>query len=213
MEPGEKLLKAVSDLDESVVLETAEAMLDSGVDPMEVVKVCNSGLAAVGERYERREYYLGALIMSGEIFKGVMDILERRGCFVPRAGADAEKVLLGVPLGDVHDIGKDVVSNILKCSGFDVIDLGVSVAPRDFARAVDESGAGLLGMSVLLTVAFEPARETVREIERAGLRDGVKIMLGGGASSQRLLEYAGADAWSHDALDAVKFARRFTGKE
>ncbi|MHB8895812.1 MAG: cobalamin B12-binding domain-containing protein [Candidatus Geothermincolia bacterium] len=207
------LLNAVADLDEDKVLELARAMLDSGVEPLKIIETCNAGLALVGERYERREYYLGALIMSGEIFKGVMDILESRGCFIAPSGREASKVLLGVPLGDVHDIGKDIIANLLKCSGFEVVDLGVSVNPKDFVAALRETGARVLGMSVLLTVAYEPARETVLEIERAGMRDMVRIMIGGGAASERLREYAGADAWSRDALDAVKFAREFTGKE
>jgi methanogenic corrinoid protein MtbC1 len=207
------LLEAVADLDEDRVLQTAADMLDSGIEPLKVIEVCNAGLSIVGERYERREYYLGALIMSGEIFKGVMDILERRGCFIAPSGDESSKVLLGVPLGDVHDIGKDIVSNLLKCSGFEVVDLGVSVDPGQFVAALRDTGARALGMSVLLTVAYEPARETVLEIERAGLRDEVKIMLGGGAACERLKEYAGADAWSTDAMDAVRFAREFTGKE
>lgn len=207
------LLKAVADLEEDRVLADVRRMLASGAEPMKIIEICNAGLAVVGERYERKEYYLGALIMSGEIFKGVMDVIEESGCFVPPADVEADKVLLGVPLGDVHDIGKDIIANLLKCSGFEVVDLGVSVRPADFVEALAGTGAKVLGMSVLLTVAYEPARETVLAIERAGLRDKVKIMLGGGAASERLRDYAGADAWSRDALDAVKFARAFLGKE
>lgn len=213
MTADETLRQAVADLDEDRVLSLAREMVASGVEPLRIIEICNAGLGIVGERYERKEYYLGALIMSGEIFKGVMEVLEEAGCFIAPSGEEATKVLLGVPLGDVHDIGKDIVSNLLKCSGFEVVDLGVSVKPKDFVAALEETGAGVLGLSVLLTVAYEPAREAVLEIERAGLRDRVKIMLGGGAASERLREYAGADAWSRDALDAVKFARGFSGKE
>lgn len=212
MSDAEVLLNSVADLDEDKVFDIARSMLESGVEPLEIISICNAGLEVVGERYERKEYYLGALIMSGEIFKGVMEILEESGCFIAPSGDDASKVLLGVPLGDVHDIGKDIVSNLLKCSGFEVVDLGVSVNPRDFVEALRDTGARVLGMSVLLTVAYEPARETVLEIEKAGMRGEVKIMLGGGAASERLREYAGADAWSRDALDAVKFAREFSQK-
>lgn len=213
MSAEEVLLNAIADLEEELVLSCARDMLASGTEPLRIIEVCNAGLAVVGERYERKEYYLGALIMSGEIFKGVMGILEDSGCFVAPAGEEASRVMLGVPLGDVHDIGKDIISNLLKCSGFEVVDLGVSVSPAEFVTALEETGIRLLGMSVLLTVAYEPARETVLAIERAGLRDTVKIMIGGGAASERLREYAGADAWSRDALDAVKFARGFLRKE
>ncbi len=120
---------------------------------------------------------------------------------------------MGAPLGDVHDIGKDIVSMLLLCSGFGVVDLGVNVTPRRFVEAVEESGASVVGISVLLTVAYESIQETVKEFERAGLRERVKIMVGGGAASERLCEFAGADAWSNDAMDAVRYVRGFTGKE
>jgi len=155
-------------------------------------------MEVVGEKYERREYYLSALIMSGEIFKEVMSLLEGSGGFVPGGTGEEVPVIMGAPLGDVHDIGKDIVTMLLLCSGYKVLDLGVSVAPARFVRAVEESGAAVVGMSVL---------------ERAGLRGRVRIMLGGGAASGRLCEYAGADAWSNDAMDAVRFVKDFSGKE
>ncbi len=207
------LLKAVVDLEEGKALLMARRMLDSGADPLQIIDICRQGLELVGQRYERREYYLSALIMSGEIFREVMALLEETGCFVPEEAQGRNLVVMGAPLGDVHDIGKDIVSMLLRCSGFGVVDLGVSVTPRRFVEAVEESGAAVVGMSVLLTVAYEPIQETVSEFERAGLRDRVKIMLGGGAASGQLCGYAGADAWSNDALDAIKFVKEFTGKE
>ena len=101
----------------------------------------------------------------------------------------------------------------LKAEGFEVIDLGVNVRPSGFLDAVTENGAAIVGISTLITIAYESLRETVLVFQRMGIRDRVKIMLGGGAVSQRVCEYAGADAWSRDAADAVKFARKFAGKE
>jgi methanogenic corrinoid protein MtbC1 len=101
----------------------------------------------------------------------------------------------------------------LRYSGFEVIDLGVNVRPALFLEAAVERGATVVGISTLITMAYESLRETVLDFEREGLRDKVKIMLGGGAVSQRVCEYAGADAWSRDAADAVKFVKSVMGKE
>jgi methylmalonyl-CoA mutase cobalamin-binding domain/chain len=205
MKKEERLVRAVADLEEEKVLVLARSMLEEGAEPMLLVELCRRGLQEVGERYQRREYYLSALIMSGEIFRQVMELLERSGCFEPPPATGAVKVVLGTPLGDVHDIGKDIVAMLLRCSGYEVVDLGVNVPPRRFRQALEESEARVLGMSVLITVAYEPILETVRELERCGLREGIMVMLGGGAASGRLCEYAGADAWSNDAMDALRF--------
>jgi methylmalonyl-CoA mutase cobalamin-binding domain/chain len=209
----EKLVKAMGDLNEEKVLEQVEGMLASGVEPLRIIELCREGFDIVGERYERREYFLTGLILSDEIFKNVMDLLDHSQVFRPPEKGELGKVVLGAPLGDVHDIGKGIVSTLLRYSGFEVIDLGVSVKPSEFLEAAVESGAGLMGISTLITVAYESVRETVVSFEREGLRDEIKIMLGGGAVSQRVCDYAGADAWSRDAADAVKFARMFTGRE
>jgi 5-methyltetrahydrofolate--homocysteine methyltransferase len=207
------MIKAMGDLDEEEVLQLVEGMLASGVEPLRIIEMCREGFDIVGERYEKREFFLSGLILSDEIFKSVMELLDRSGCFVPLAQGELGKVVLGAPLGDVHDIGKGIVATLLRYSGFDVIDLGVSVKPSEFLEAAVESGAGVVGMSALITMAYEPLRETVNCFEREGLRGKVKIMLGGGAVSERVCEYAGADAWSRNASDAVKFARLFAGKE
>ncbi len=213
MDAEGRMIKAMGDLDEEEVLQLVEGMLSSGVEPLRIIEMCREGFDIVGERYEKREYFLSGLILSDEIFKSVMELLDRSGCFVPLAQGELGKVVLGAPLGDVHDIGKGIVATLLRYSGFHVIDLGVSVKPSEFLEAAVQSGAGVVGMSALITMAYEPLRETVTGFEREGLRGKVKIMLGGGAVSERVCEYAGADAWSRNASDAVKFARLFAGKE
>ena len=209
----EKLVKAMGDLDEEGVISCVEGMLSAGVEPLRIVELCREGFEIVGRRYETREYFLSGLIISDDIFSNVLDILDQSGCFQPSETGSLGKVVLGAPLGDVHDIGKGIVSQLLRYSGFEVIDLGVNVRPQDFVRAAAESSASVVGISTLITVAYESLRETVLDFEREGLRGRVKIMLGGGAVSQRVCDYAGADAWSRDAGDAVKFARMFTEKE
>ena len=210
MDADEKLVKAMGDLDEEGVVAGVKSMLSAGTAPLHIVELCRKGFEIVGKRYETREYFLSGLIISDDIFSSVFDLLEGSGCFHPSEEDKLGKVILGAPLGDVHDIGKGIVSQLLRYSGFEVIDLGVNVRPASFLEAAAESGASVVGISTLITVAYESLRETVLNFEREGLRDGVKIMLGGGAVSQRVCEYAGADAWSRDAADAVKFARAFT---
>jgi methylmalonyl-CoA mutase cobalamin-binding domain/chain len=208
----ERLIGAISDLKEKEALKLAEEMLSSGADPLHIVEVSRRGMDAVGKRYENHEYYLSGLIMSGEIFNEIVVMLERSFNYQVVREEDP-KVILGAPLGDVHDIGKNVVSTLLRCSGFNVVDLGVSVNPSRFVEAAGESGARIVGLSALITAAYESIRETVLCFERAGLRDKVTIMLGGGAITGKVCEYAKADAWGRDASDALKFARTYTGKE
>jgi len=207
-----ELTNAVAEVEEEEALRLTKEMVSRGMEPLLIIDACQKGLGIVGERYERREYFLSALIMSGQIFREIMTLLEKKGYFHASEDAGAPKVILGTPLGDVHDLGKYIVSTLLRREGFRVIDLGVSVVPARFVEAVEEEGAGLVGMSVLITAAYEPVRETVASFEQAGLRDGVKIMLGGGAINQMVCNHTGADAWSRSATDAVKFARAFLGQ-
>ena len=208
-----KLVKAMGDLDEEAVISSVRGMLGAEVEPLHIVELCREGFEIVGRRYENREYFLSSLIISDDIFSSVLDLLERSGCFRASQGEHLGSVILGAPLGDVHDIGKGIVSQLLRYSGFEVIDLGVNVKPQDFLEAAAEKGASLIGISTLITIAYESLRETVLGFQREGMRDSVKIMLGGGAVSQRVCEYAGADAWSREAADAVRFAKTFLGKE
>ena len=208
----ERLLSAIAGLKEREALGLVEEMLSGGVDPLHIIEVSRRGMDEVGRRYERNEYYLSGLIMSSEIFNQIAVMLDRY--FDHRAAGEGDpKVILGAPLGDVHDIGKNVVSGLLRCSGFDVVDLGVSVSPSRFVEAAGESGATVIGLSALITATYESIRETVDCFERAGLRGRVKIMLGGGAITEKVCGYAGADAWGRGAADALKFARIYTGKE
>lgn len=207
----EVLRNAIADLRENEALSTAEEMLASGADPLHVIEVSRLGMDEVGRRYERHEYYLSGLIMSGEIFNEIVALVERSFNF-RTAGAADPRIIMGAPLGDVHDIGKNVVCTLLRCSGFNVVDLGVSVAPSRFVEAAAEYAAPVIGLSALITPAYESIRETVLCCERAGLRDRVKIMIGGGAIAARVCEYTGVDAWGRDASDAVKFAKMHTGK-
>ncbi len=205
----ESLVKAIADVEEKPVLQLVGEAINRGLEPISILEACREGLEIVGERYERREYFLSALVMSGEIFREVVDMLEEKDLFPVSEENKASKIVLGAPLGDVHDLGKYIVSVLLRGAGFNVIDIGVSAKPSRFVEAVEEHGASLVGISTLITTAYESLRETVAAFEQAGLRDRVRIMLGGGAINQRVCAYAGADVWSREATDAVRFAKRF----
>jgi 5-methyltetrahydrofolate--homocysteine methyltransferase len=121
-------------------------------------------------------------------------------------------VLIGTVKGDIHDIGKNIVSFMLDVNGFDVRDLGVDVAPQKFVEAIRDFRPQVIGLSGFLTLAFDAMKETIEAIKAAGLRDGVKIMIGGGQITEQIKEYAGADAYGRDAMAGVSLAKKWLGK-
>nr|NIV40684.1 methionine synthase [Anaerolineae bacterium] len=121
------------------------------------------------------------------------------------------KVLIGTVAGDIHDIGKNIVSFMLDVNGFEVVDLGIDVSPAKFVEAIQEFQPQVVGLSGFLTLAFDAMKDTVDAIEAAGLRDQVKIVLGGGQVTDKIVEYAGADAYGDDAMTAVNLAKKWIG--
>ena len=203
-----ELASALADLDEDRVKTLVREKVDAGVDPMSIVDECRKGMDIVGERYKKREYFLSELIISGEIFKEAMAVVEP----MLKAGKQAEpisRMVLGTAKGDIHNIGKDIVATLLKAAGFEIYDLGIDVAPGKFVEKLTETGAPILGMSGLLTPSFGAMKETVEAVEAAGLRDKVKIIIGGGIVTEQVQKYVGADAFTDDAAEGVEICRRF----
>ncbi|MDD3829156.1 MAG: cobalamin-dependent protein [Anaerolineae bacterium] len=207
----EKLVEAIADMREEEALELVRAMLDAGQDPYLVLDAGKEAMAIVGERFEMREYFLPELIIAGELLEAIGDLVKPR----LRAGApQAEpggKVVIGTVAGDIHDIGKGIVSFMLDVNNFEVHDMGVDVAAERFVQAIREVKPDVVGMSGFLTLAFDQMRATVQAIEEAGLRDSVKIMIGGSVMDESAAEYVGADAYGKDALAAVSLAKTWTG--
>lgn len=197
----------ISDIDEDGALAAVRSALDAGADPLAVIEELREGMAEVGRKFEAKEYYLPDLIMSSEIFKGAIALIE------PRLGGAVEQkrgaVVMGTVKGDIHDIGKDIVVTMLRVSGFDVHDLGVDQPPEAFTAKARETGAKVVGLSGLLTVAFDSMKQTVEAFDAAGMRPGVKIMIGGGPVNETVVEYTGADAWGKDPTDAIRLAGEF----
>jgi methanogenic corrinoid protein MtbC1 len=202
----EPLVNAISDMEEDKAIRLAREMLDAGTDPQEILDAGREGMAAVVRRYERKECYLPELIIAGDLLKEIGALVKPR-LKAAGAGKPLGKVLLGTVAGDIHDIGKDVVGLMLDVNNFEVKDIGVDVPAEVFVQKVREFKPDVIGMSGLLTQAFDQMKRTVKALQDAGLRGGVKIMIGGAVMDAAASEYVGADAYGADATEAVKLAR------
>ena len=204
---SENLASLLADLEEERTLATVKEALASGTDPLTLVEGLRDGMSLVGERFESKEYFLSDLIMSAEIFNEAIALIQ------PHLKSDGVSsrgsVVLGTVKGDIHDIGKNIVGSLLRCEGYEVHDLGVDVEPAAFVDKVRETGATLVAMSGLLTLAFDAMKETVESFIEAGLRDKVKVIIGGGPVNQAVVDYAGADDYGKDATSALKLAGHY----
>ncbi len=202
-------MKLLSDLKEPESLAFVEKSLREGVDPGHLLGEAKEAMNIVGERFARDEYFIPDLIFSGAILKRIVEILKPRLQKVEteRTG----KIIIGTVAGDIHDIGKDLVVFMLDVNGFDVTDLGIDVPAEKFIDAIKETGSTVVGLSGFLTLAFDSMKKTVDAIRAAGLRDDVKIMIGGGQINERVRVFTGADACGRDAVEAVKLAQRWIG--
>ena len=207
---ADNLAKALADLKEKEALEIAQKRLDSGEDPLKILNDAREGVAVVGQRYHDGTYFIPDLVYSGEILKAIVEMVKPKLAGTTEAG-HLGKVVIGTVMGDIHDIGKDIVAFMLDVNGFDVYDLGIDVPPQKFVEKVKETKAGIVGLSSFLTLAFDSMKDTVEAIKDAGLRDKVKIMIGGGTLDDTVREYVGADAFGRFAGDAVSLAKNWTG--
>jgi len=198
---------ALAELDEDLALKLVKEALAAKVSALEILTACQNGMTEVGRRFECQDYFVSDLMMSGEIFKQVGVLLEPE---LKAGGSTAVgKIVFGTVKGDIHDIGKDIVVNMLKSANFDVIDLGVDVPPEKFISALKESGATVLGMSGLLTLAFDSMKITVQALQAEGLRDQVRVMIGGGPVDANVCRFVGADDWGADAQHAIRLAKNW----
>ncbi len=203
-----QLIQAFTEMREKEALKIAEDMLNQVKDPMEVLDACKDALEIVGKSFEAGEAFLPELIMASQMMEKISASAR------PRIKREAEpsrsgRVLIGTVEGDVHDIGKNIVSFLLDANGFEVIDLGVNVSAQIFVEKIRKLQPAVVGLSALLTVAFESMRKTVMAIEDSGLRDGVRIMIGGAPVDDQVRRYAGADAFGRDAVAAVSLVKEW----
>lgn len=201
-----ELMEAIAELEEKEALRLTKEKLDRGEEPSLILDESRSGMEIVGKRFSEGTYFLPELIFSAEILKEITEIVK------PRLKKDVQakrlgKVIIGTVAGDIHDIGKDIVVFMLDVNGFEVYDLGVDVPPKRFVEKIRETNAPVVGLSGFLTLAFDSMKETVDVIRAAGLRDNVKIMIGGGQIDEEIKKYTGADAYGKDAMAAVSLAK------
>jgi len=207
---AEDLVKLISDLKEEEALKITKERLDKGDDPLKILEDSRSAMGIVGKRFASGEYFIPDLIYSGEILKEITEMVKPRltkQVEVKRLG----KVVLGTVAGDIHDIGLNMVDFMLDTNGFEVYNLGVDVPAQKLVEKIKESGAPIVGLSGFLTLAFDSMKKTVEAIKVAGLRDKVKIMIGGGQIDEEIRKYTGADAYGQDAMAAVTLARKWAG--
>lgn len=207
-----ELIRAITDLDEAGALTLVKTRLSAGHNPFEIVQACQAGLRQVGELYEQRQYYLSGLIMAGEIFREVLELL--RPALEQRATEPlVGRIILGTVHGDIHDIGKNMLGMLLTSHGFAVIDLGVDVPAVEFVRQTVALKPDVVCLSSLITSAHASMRETVTLL-RAELAHSdmhVPIMIGGGLIDEHVFRYVGADYWAVDAMDGVRLCRQLAG--
>jgi methanogenic corrinoid protein MtbC1 len=210
IENEKQLVEAIAEMREEEAVALAKAMLERGEDPVRVLELCREAMDIVGKRFEKQEYFLPELVLAGEMLEniGAMAkplILEKSGDAAKKLG----RVLVGTVHGDLHDIGKNIVTFMLDINGFEVRDIGIDVPVAKFVEEIREFKPAVVGLSGFLTLAFDSMKETVQAIEAAGLRRELKIMIGGGQVDEAVRTYTGADAYGSNAVAAVTLCREW----
>lgn len=203
----EALKNAMGDLEEDTVYEILkDVMADGGSQAGEAMRACQEGMDIVGKRFEDSEYFVGDLIFSGEMMSEAMDII--RPALMAASGGEAQgKMILCTVEGDLHDIGKNIVKSMLEAGGFEVMDLGIDVPPARIVQAAKDNDIKIIGLSGVLTLAIDAMKATEEAFEKAGMREDVKIIIGGAPVSAVIAEQVKADAWAINPADTVKICK------
>jgi len=211
MSKSDPITGFISNLEEQPTLDGVRTRLEAGDGPKAILDALNAGMNVVGENYASGEYYLAELVMAAEIFKGAMKILEPALASDPDARQILGKLVIGTVKGDLHDIGKNIFVGLARNAGFLVNDLGIDVKPETFVEQVRKDEADIVGLSGILTLSLEPMQETVEQLKQAGLRDQVKVILGGLAIDELWSEHVGADAYTDDAYEGLRIIQSLVG--
>jgi methanogenic corrinoid protein MtbC1 len=206
-----ELVEAMAEMRESDALRIVDELLAKGEDPNEILDLSSEAMQVVGQRYQEGTYFLPELIMSGEMLRSIGDVLKPHLAAKQDQTAKLGKVVLGTVRGDIHDIGKDIVGFMLEVNGFEVFDLGIDQPEEVFVEAVKAHQPQVLALSGFLSVAFDSMKSTIDQVEAAGLREGMRIIIGGGQMDDTVRKYTGADAYGDDAMAAVAFAKETVG--
>lgn len=201
------IAEAFGKLDDAAVLKLVQEKIDCGTEPLEIVKQLQEGMDLFSQSCKEGEFFIADLILAGEIFQQSMKLLDPLLRTRQKSGTSIQ-IVLGTVKGDIHSLGKDILGTLLQASGFTVHDLGINVAPTAFVSKLQETGAEILGLSGLITTSFEEMKAAVKAVEEAGLRDKVKVIIGGGIVSRMVKDYTGADAFSSDAMEGVAICKQ-----
>jgi len=193
------------ELERDQVLSEVKERLNQGEDPLKIFNECKQGMELVGEKYKNKEYFLAELMLSGDLFREATELIEPFLGEIKTEGDIKGKIILVTVQGDIHDLGKNILATLLKLEGFEVFDLGVDVDPDIVVDKVKELQPDFLGFSSLLTVTFDPMKNIIDKLKAAGLRDKLKIMVGGGITTPLVRDYIGADFQTIDAMEGIQY--------
>ncbi|RLC95098.1 MAG: cobalamin-binding protein [Chloroflexi bacterium] len=206
----EELVAALVKLERDEVLGMVTQRIEAGEDPLGILEDCRQGMTAVGDLLQQGDYFLAELLLSAEIFKGAVAILQPHLAKSHSSQLRA-KVVLATLKGDIHDLGKNILATLLQAQGFEVHDLGVDVPPPLVLEKVKEIRPEFVGFSALITTAFASMKEAADLLQQAGLRNGLKLMIGGGVTTPIVKDYVGADFQTLDAMEGVNYCLNVVG--
>lgn len=197
----------LAELKEKEVIEAIQDLINEGEKPAKILDICQRGMEIVGQKYETGEYFVADMLMAAEIFNTIMEMVK------PKLEQTETKhlgtILLGTVQNDIHDVGKNIAKALFEAAGFRVYDIGVDVPPEKFVESIKEIKPQIVGLSCLLTVAFESMKKTIDAIKEAGLRDTVKIIIGGAPVTETVMHYVGADGYTTSAAEGVEICKRW----
>jgi methylmalonyl-CoA mutase cobalamin-binding domain/chain len=206
---SKKLVEAMADLEEDAVLAEVKALKAQNVPALDIIAYLQEGMSIVGKRFEEKEYFLSELIMSAEIFNEASQLL---GGGMGGAGSSKYGTfVMGTIYDDIHDIGKNIVTTVMSSNGFNVIDLGVDVPTAKYVEAIKQYKPKVIGISCLLTTAFDNIKECIQTLEKEGLRKDIKILIGGGPVDEATCKYVGADHVCKNAQETVEYSKKYMG--
>jgi methanogenic corrinoid protein MtbC1 len=205
----DKLIAAVADLNGEEALNLIRQALSENEDPILLIANCQEGMRLVGQRYSEHKYYLSGLIMGGQIFADAMGLI-RPIVETQISGNDSGKILLGTVANDIHDLGKNIVNMLFTCHKFTVYDIGVDVPPEDFVKKALEIQPDLIGLSGLITAAYDSMRDTITQLRRNGIR--TPIIIGGSQLDDEICRYTRADYWVTDANQGLVLCKQIIAK-
>jgi trimethylamine corrinoid protein len=202
------LIKAIEDLKEEEAISLARKLLDGGEAPSEILDAAREAMERIGKHFEDNLYFLPELMMAGEIMKQISELVSPH-LLTEKDSKPKGTIVFGTVEGDIHNIGKDIVTVLLDAIGFEVIDMGVDVPPEKFIEKLKEVEAPILGLSGFLYFSHQSMKKTIDLLEKEGMRRKVKVMIGGGQVDERVMKMTGADGWGRDAMDAVNIAKKW----